>query len=123
MLFRHNPDVFLRRENRMRHDAGHVKDALAVNILNGRGPVLLRDPVHLRQALGQVDRLADPPVFAGLRQLLQVIRHAAVGRVRPVKELQAAFKGEEWKEPSFDERLDLAYDYAQKLCDYETEHI
>lgn len=51
-----------------------------------------------------------------------MIGRGLLGRPYFLQELQAAFNGEEWKEPSFDERLDLAYDYAQKLCDYETEH-
>ena len=51
--------------------------------------MLLPDAVHLRLTLGEVDGLADAAVPGGSGQLLQVIRHAAVGGVGAVQKLQA----------------------------------
>ena len=50
-----------------------------------------------------------------------MIGRGLIGRPFFLQELNAAFNGTEWQEPSFPERLDLALQYARELCAYESE--
>lgn len=51
-----------------------------------------------------------------------MIGRGLLGRPWFLKQLVAAEKGLPFTEPSFEERLDMAYDYAVKLCAYEGEY-
>ncbi|NCB32649.1 MAG: tRNA dihydrouridine synthase DusB [Erysipelotrichia bacterium] len=50
-----------------------------------------------------------------------MIGRGLLGRPYFAKEADAALKGEEYSEPSYEERLKLCMDYAVRLCDYEGE--
>ncbi len=50
-----------------------------------------------------------------------MIGRGLLGRPYFLKELNAALNGEEWTAPSYEERLVLLQDYAEKLCAYEGE--
>lgn len=51
-----------------------------------------------------------------------MIGRGLLGRPWFLSELIASEEGREFIQPSFDERLNAAYDYAEKLCAYEGEH-
>lgn len=50
-----------------------------------------------------------------------MIGRGLLGRPYFIKAILADENGTEYKEPAYEERLDLCYDYAKKLCAYETE--
>lgn len=51
-----------------------------------------------------------------------MIGRGLLGRPYFLQELNAAFNGGEYREPDYSERLDLTYEYARKLCEYESEY-
>lgn len=52
-----------------------------------------------------------------------MIGRGLLGRPYFLKELNTVFSGGTYTPPSYEERLNLAYDYAQKLCAYENEAV
>ncbi|MDO5108295.1 MAG: tRNA dihydrouridine synthase DusB [Erysipelotrichaceae bacterium] len=51
-----------------------------------------------------------------------MIGRGLLGRPYFLQELNAAFEGGSYREPDYNERLDLTYEYAVKLCEYESEY-
>lgn len=51
-----------------------------------------------------------------------MIGRGLLGRPFFLTELNCAFAGKEYTEPSYEERLALCYDYAKRLCAYEGEY-
>lgn len=51
-----------------------------------------------------------------------MIGRGLLGRPWFLQEIAAARKGVPFRAPSYEERLDLAYDYAEKLCAYQSEY-
>ncbi|MBQ9824839.1 MAG: tRNA dihydrouridine synthase DusB [Solobacterium sp.] len=51
-----------------------------------------------------------------------MIGRGLLGRPYFLKELEAAFEGGTYTAPDYNERLDMTYDYAKKLCDYMSEY-
>lgn len=51
-----------------------------------------------------------------------MIGRGLLGKPFFLKELNAYYNGEDYLEPSYEERIDLCKEYGQKLCDYEGEH-
>ncbi len=52
-----------------------------------------------------------------------MIGRGLLGRPYFLTQLNAAFAGQEYTEPTYEERLDMLADYAGKLCEYETERV
>lgn len=52
-----------------------------------------------------------------------MIGRGLIGRPFFIPEVKAALNNEPYTEPSYEERLDLCYDYAERLCAYESERI
>lgn len=52
-----------------------------------------------------------------------MIGRGLLGRPYFIREILAAEEGRTYAEPSYEERLDLCYQYAKNLCAYEEEHI
>lgn len=50
-----------------------------------------------------------------------MIGRGLIGRPFFIPELKAALNNESYTEPSYEERLDLCYEYAERLCAYESE--
>ena len=51
-----------------------------------------------------------------------MIGRGLLGKPYLIEELNRGLRGEPYKEPSYEARLDLCLDYAEKLCAYEGEH-
>lgn len=51
-----------------------------------------------------------------------MIGRGLLGRPYFLQELNAAFEGGSYREPDYNEQLDLTYEYAVKLCEYESEY-
>ena len=52
-----------------------------------------------------------------------MIGRGLLGRPYFLQELNTVFSGETYTPPTYEQRIQLAYDYAQKLCAYENETI
>ena len=52
-----------------------------------------------------------------------MIGRGLIGRPFFLSQLHAHFAGQEYTEPSYEEKLALCYSYARDLCAYETERI
>lgn len=50
-----------------------------------------------------------------------MIGRGLIGRPFFIPELKAALNNESYTEPSYEERLGLCYEYAERLCAYESE--
>ncbi|MCR5229743.1 MAG: tRNA dihydrouridine synthase DusB [Solobacterium sp.] len=52
-----------------------------------------------------------------------MIGRGLLGRPYFLRQLNAAFSGQEYTEPTYEQRLDMLAEYARKLCDFETERV
>lgn len=84
-----------------------VKDAVRIPVI-GNGDIRTVEDVHRMYAETGCDAI--------------MIGRGLMGRPFFIQEILADEKGLPYQEPSYEERIDLCYDYAQKLCAYEEEY-
>lgn len=84
-----------------------VKEAVSIPVI-GNGDI---------RTVQDADRMFEETGCDGI-----MIGRGLLGRPWFFQELKAHEKGEIFTAPGYEERLDLAYEYAAKLCDYEGEY-